>query len=204
MSMPKFFITIIGAVSVIIFFQNCQKAKMSTSGAEQSSLTGLGASSSDLNGLDNDPPPNDPGSPDDDDDDDVAGNPGGNDDDDDNGNGGGHCTHDNNGHENGAREYVCVIAGPGESTHIGITSQNSLEAKHEGPKMLCMTKSACEVQGARAFSGAHAEFRGFCKNRHNKNVKHISDANMKLLVDKYILANPNGPQSSGHNNGNKN
>lgn len=202
MSMAKAFISAMAIIGLLVFFQNCQRAKMSTSGIEQSSLTGLGASSTDLNNFDNNPPPNDPGNPDDDDDDDLAGNPDGDDNDGDHNNGH-NCSKDRNQHEMGDREYVCVIQGPGNSTHIGIIG-NTLEAKHEGPKMLCMTKAACEVEGARAFKNPHAEIRGFCKNRHNKNVKHISDANMKLLVDKYIAANPNGPQSTGHNNDNKN
>jgi tartrate dehydratase beta subunit/fumarate hydratase class I family protein len=94
---------------------------------------------------------------------------------------------DHNGHEDGNREYICGVAGPGNSTRLEITN-NELQAKQEGVKMLCMTKHACEVIAAQAFPGAHAEARGYCRVDSNKNVKHISDEHLIPLVNKWLAS----------------
>lgn len=97
---------------------------------------------------------------------------------------------DHDGQEQGKREYICDISKPGNDHAIGITENESLEVKHQGVKLLCMSKQACEVIAARAFPGAKAEPRGFCKVDNNKNVKHVSDDRMEQLVNKYISEQP--------------
>ncbi len=92
---------------------------------------------------------------------------------------------DHNGQEDGNREYICGVGGPGNSTRLEITD-NELQPKQQGVKMLCMSKHACEVIAARAFPGARAEKRGYCQVDSNKNVKHISDEHLIPLVDKYL------------------
>ena len=92
--------------------------------------------------------------------------------------------------EEGHREYICDIHKPGNSHALGITESEALLVKHQGVKMLCMSRPACEVIAAAAFPGAKAEARGFCKVDSNKNVSHVSDARLQVLVDKWIAEHP--------------
>ncbi|MGE4132328.1 MAG: hypothetical protein AB7F86_11870 [Bdellovibrionales bacterium] len=109
---------------------------------------------------------------------------------------------DHNGREEGAREYVCTVMGPGSSTRLAC-GDDEISPLHEGPKFLCMTKKACEEIGGLAFPDARAEKRGWCKtDSNNHHVKHISDERMQELVDKYLQEHPNGPGPTGNNTNN--
>ncbi len=221
MSINKLSISLATVVAVVICFQNCQNAKMATNGASLTLVDDAGIQ----NPLDNNNPPTTPNptpaptpapSPD------PSPTPSPTpaptpaptptptpyphpeDDGDQDDNHHGDDCRDPKGHEREDREYVCQISGPGKSTYVGLDKHgDDLERRHEGKKMLCMTRMACEVIAAQAFPGARAEKRGFCTNHGNKNVQHISEKRMQDLVEEYISENPNG-SPSGHNFGNPN
>lgn len=209
MSMPKVLFAAIFGVCVLMFFQNCQKAKMATTGTDESSLARVNEADLELPpgpGPNPNPNPNPGPTP----------NPCP----DDNGDHDSHSRsdddshdHSKHGHHKGRyghdmcddessddhsaddckdprdgrdREYICDIRKPGNDHAIGITEQEQLIVKHQGVKLVCMSKQACEVIAAAAFPGARAEPRGFCKAGNNPNVKHVSDERMKQLVDKFI------------------
>ncbi len=224
MSLNRLFITIGLGVMMMIFFQNCQKAKMQTTGANLGSLQAV-------NEIDFQPPPPgpDPGptptpnpnpnpNPNPDPEDPKCPTDNGDhrsddssshdhskhahykgshghdmcDDDSSDDNSADDCK-DHTGKEHGNREYICGISGPGKSDRIGITDNERLDAQHDSQKdkkLVCMSEYACETIARKAFSKSHTIRYGWCKDSSNKKVKHISDENMKLLVDKFILENP--------------
>lgn len=96
---------------------------------------------------------------------------------------------DHNGKEQGERMYICGINGPGKSLRVGVTDSEMLTPEHDshqGKRLVCMTEHACEVIVKQAFPDAHTMRYGWCKDGRNKNVKHLSDEHMQILVDDYI------------------
>jgi len=219
MSLPKVLAASIFGVCILVFFQNCQKAKMAATGTDESSLARVNETDLELppgpgpnpgpNPNPNptptptpDPCPDDNGDHDsnsrsDDDSHDHSkhahykGSKYGHDmcDDESSDDHSADDCKDHHGKENGDREYICDIRKPGNDEAIGITEQEQLIVKHQGVKMVCMSKNACENIAAKAFPGARAEKRGYCKAGNNKNVKHVSDEHMEQLVNKYIQMN---------------
>lgn len=221
MSFHKMFITIGLGVAMLIFFQNCQKAKLTTKGTDIGSLQAVNEVDFQPPGPDPGPNPNpnpnpvptptpmpDPNCPDDNGDQHsndskshdhskhahYKGSHGHEmcDDDSSDDNSADDCK-DHSGRESGDRDGICAISGPGQSDRVGITDNENLGVQHDnqkGKKLVCMSENACVNIASKAFGRAHTIRHGWCKDGRNKSVKHISDENMKLLVDKYIQANP--------------
>lgn len=212
MSMNKLFISTGLALIMMIFFQNCQRAKMAAKG--DSDLGSLQV----VNGDDFQPPPTDPPPTDppptdppptdppvacptddgdqdsDDHSHDKYSKAGYNYDDHSSDDNSGDDCKDHHGKEKGNREYICGISGPGKSDRIGIDENEQLASQHDshkGKKLVCMSEHACEVIVRKAFPESHTIRYGWCKDDSNKNVQHLGDEKMKLLVDKYIQ--DNGP-----------
>lgn len=197
---------------MVVGFQNCQNAKMSTTGNESSAsslgqVTPVDVNDNDINTppptepppanpppttTPNDPPPTTP-----------PGHPPGtppkdpkhpkdpkyptceNDD------------HNDHADDSDEREYVCVLDYPGKSVKLGIDKHDNFvedpglgnihnTAKHSTKqRVLCMTKSACLNIASQKFDVVSAEFRGYCKHHHNKHVVHISDSDLQKKIDEY-------------------
>jgi len=95
--------------------------------------------------------------------------------------------HGNNGNDNTEEEsptgeFVCILDGPGKSVKLGLID-GDLQGKNAVPSVVCMTERACGQIVARAFAVKSAEKRGYCKiDSGNPNVIHMTDAQLEAKV----------------------
>lgn len=80
------------------------------------------------------------------------------------------------------RLYVCILKGAGKSIKLGMADA-ALAGQNQIPDVLCMSRNAClEIAGAK-FEVEGAYQRGYCKNPGgNPHVEDISDSDMKEKV----------------------
>lgn len=183
---------VIGAALVVLAFQNCQKAALTTSGDPEGKLMavtandpedasgavvqpagddslqtpGTGAQQPPDDGKGPEVPPVDGGNP-------GSGNPG---------NG-----HPGNGNANGKDKggnYVCILEGPGKSVKLGLGQDDKAGGQNKIPRVLCMSQNACLNIASQVFGVKGPEKRGYCKlPQGNPHVFHITDAQMQVKVD---------------------
>ncbi len=79
-----------------------------------------------------------------------------------------------------AQHYLCVVAGKGKSTHIGLIEE--VLAKNSTPNSLCMTKNACLNIMSQSFDVIEAKYTGFCKNDKAHTFR-IADGDAVALIN---------------------
>ncbi|MGE0764212.1 MAG: hypothetical protein AB7N80_13100 [Bdellovibrionales bacterium] len=77
-------------------------------------------------------------------------------------------------------QYICILAGPGQSVRLGIID-GALLQNGRTPNTVCMSKSACEQIVSQKFSVKAAKRSGVCRN--NPHVQHLNNAQLQTLVD---------------------
>lgn len=82
----------------------------------------------------------------------------------------------------GNARFVCVLAGPGKSTHVAVVDDQIMES-NSTPKTACMSEHACEEIVGKKLSVKSVESRGYCKNG-TPQVLALSDADIQRLMDK--------------------
>jgi hypothetical protein len=86
-------------------------------------------------------------------------------------------------------EYICILAGPGNSAKLGLT-QEQMAAQHRTPDLICMTQDACLNIVSAAFDVKGPKHAGFCKVHGNPHVKHLTDADLQQKVTEYLSQHP--------------
>jgi hypothetical protein len=98
----------------------------------------------------------------------------------------GHATQDAS--NDSAGTYVCILAGPGKSVKLGMTSGSVLQGQNPVPGVLCMSANACLNIASQGFSVKGPEFRGYCKPHGNPHVTQISDAALLVKIQALVAA----------------
>ena len=82
----------------------------------------------------------------------------------------------------GNARFVCILAGPGKSTHVAVIDDKIVES-NSTPKTACMSEHACENIVGKKLIVKSVEKRGYCKNG-TPQVLMFSDADIQRLMDK--------------------
>jgi hypothetical protein len=89
--------------------------------------------------------------------------------------------HPGQGNDHGGGNFICVLAGPGKSQHLGL--EGDLLSKNATPLSVCMTAEACTQIVSQVFEVKGPEQRGFCPDK-NPHVIPLSNEEIQVLVDK--------------------
>ena len=84
--------------------------------------------------------------------------------------------------QDGNARFVCILAGPGKSTHVAVIDDQIVES-NSTPKTACMSEKACEEIVGKKLTVKSVENRGYCKNG-TPQVLMFSDADIQRLMDK--------------------
>ncbi len=82
----------------------------------------------------------------------------------------------------GNARFVCILAGPGKSTHVAVVDDKIVES-NSTPKTACMSEHACEEIVGKKLTVKSVENRGYCKNG-TPQVLLFSDVDIQRLMDK--------------------
>ncbi len=88
------------------------------------------------------------------------------------------CNH----RSDGNARFVCILAGPGKSTHVAVIDDKIVES-NSTPKTACMSEHACVNIVGKKLIVKSVEKRGYCKNG-TPQVLMFSDADIQRLMDK--------------------
>jgi hypothetical protein len=84
--------------------------------------------------------------------------------------------------KDGNARFVCILAGPGKSTHVAVVNDEIVES-NSTPKTACMSENACEEIVGKKLTVKSVEKRGYCKNG-TPQVLMFTDAEIQRLMDK--------------------
>jgi hypothetical protein len=84
--------------------------------------------------------------------------------------------------KDGNARFVCILAGPGKSTHVAVINDQIVES-NSTPKTACMSANACEEIVGKKLTVKSVEKRGYCKNG-TPQVLMFTDAEIQRLMDK--------------------